>query len=333
MFDGHGALSAGASSRLLFDYAEPERSQILDLLFKPQFGASLQQLKFEIGGDSQSTDGTEASHMHERTDLNCNRGYEWWLLEEARKRNPEILTFGLSWAVPAWVGDDSYFSRDNIDYHVAWLECARRDAHFPFVLAAYQHFVRAGWRVSSGLKYGATFLLYASDTPAPPREAGSEARGAQGGAPHGHAPFAVYVLPPRVLHKRGAGLLSPGTRKRRQGDDEAEAGSPQGGGDAGSAGSEADGAEASEDWTAIQSFTRLAAHVSKRFIIAYTSYTPASGGCAAAGEGDADPRGVDGGGRAEADWHASRKGGGRGIENLQDMQRIAIRELHLNRAL
>ena len=215
----------------------------------------------------------------------------------------------------------------------AWLECARRDAHFPFVLAAYQHFVRAGWRVSSGLKYGATFLLYASDTPAPPREAGSEARGAQGGAPHGHAPFAVYVLPPRVLHKRGAGLLSPGTRKRRQGDDEAEAGSPQGGGDAGSAGSEADGAAASEDWTAIQSFTRLAAHVSKRFIIAYTSYTPASGGCAAAGEGDADPRGVDGGGRAEADWHASRKGGGRGIENLQDMQRIAIRELHLNRAL
>lgn len=125
VFDGHGALSAGASSRLLFDYAEPERSQILDLLFKPQFGASLQQLKFEIGGDSQSTDGTEASHMHERTDLNCNRGYEWWLLEEARKRNPEILTFGLSWAVPAWVGDDSYFSRDNIDYHVAWLECAR----------------------------------------------------------------------------------------------------------------------------------------------------------------------------------------------------------------
>jgi hypothetical protein len=104
---------------------EPQRTQILDLLFKPQFGASLQQLKFELGGDSQSTDGTEASHMHTRLDLNCNRGYEYWLLEEARRRNPKIVTFGLSWAVPAWVGNDSYFSRDNIDYHVAWLQCVR----------------------------------------------------------------------------------------------------------------------------------------------------------------------------------------------------------------
>jgi hypothetical protein len=104
---------------------EPQRTQILDLLFKPQFGASLQQLKFELGGDSQSTDGTEASHMHTRSDLNCNRGYEYWLLEEARRRNPKIVTFGLSWAVPAWVGNDSYFSRDNIDYHVAWLQCVR----------------------------------------------------------------------------------------------------------------------------------------------------------------------------------------------------------------
>ena len=31
-FDGHGGLSAGASSRLLFDYPEPARSDILDYL-------------------------------------------------------------------------------------------------------------------------------------------------------------------------------------------------------------------------------------------------------------------------------------------------------------
>ena len=29
-FDGHGALSAGASSRLLWDYPEPQRSEVLD---------------------------------------------------------------------------------------------------------------------------------------------------------------------------------------------------------------------------------------------------------------------------------------------------------------
>ena len=33
-YDGHGALSAGASSRLLWDYDEPYRSEILDYLFK-----------------------------------------------------------------------------------------------------------------------------------------------------------------------------------------------------------------------------------------------------------------------------------------------------------
>ena len=34
-FEGIGAVSAGASSRLLMDYPEPQRSEILDYLFKP----------------------------------------------------------------------------------------------------------------------------------------------------------------------------------------------------------------------------------------------------------------------------------------------------------
>jgi len=46
-FDGIGALSAGASSRLLIDYPEPQRSEILDYLFKPGFGAALQINKVE----------------------------------------------------------------------------------------------------------------------------------------------------------------------------------------------------------------------------------------------------------------------------------------------
>ena len=124
-YDGHGALSAGASSRLLYDYPEKQRSEILDYLFLPNFGASIHLLKVEIGGDSQSTDGTEASHMHYRDDLNCNRGYEFWLLEEAKKRNPSIVTYALSWAVPHWVGNDTFFSEDNIHYQIAWLECVR----------------------------------------------------------------------------------------------------------------------------------------------------------------------------------------------------------------
>jgi galactosylceramidase len=43
----------------LRDYPEAQRSDVLDFLFKPSFGAALHILKVEIGGDAQSTDGTE----------------------------------------------------------------------------------------------------------------------------------------------------------------------------------------------------------------------------------------------------------------------------------
>jgi len=91
VFEGIGAVSAGASSRLLIDYPEPQRSQILDYLFKPSYGAFLQHLKVEVGGDMDSTDGSEPSHMYTRTDENYNRGYEWWLMKEAKARNPRII--------------------------------------------------------------------------------------------------------------------------------------------------------------------------------------------------------------------------------------------------
>jgi len=91
IFEGIGGVSAGASSRLLIDYPEPQRSQILDYLFKPNYGASLQHLKVEVGGDTNSTDGSEPSHMRTRTDENYDRGYEWWLMKEAKKRNPKII--------------------------------------------------------------------------------------------------------------------------------------------------------------------------------------------------------------------------------------------------
>mmetsp|Transcript_2290 Transcript_2290/g.5261 ORF Transcript_2290/g.5261 Transcript_2290/m.5261 type:complete len:1043 (-) Transcript_2290:14-3142(-) len=133
-YDGHGALSAGASSRLLWDYSEPQRSEILDLLFKPKYGASLQMLKVEIGGDTQSTDGAEASHMHSNDDLDCDRGYEFWLLREAKKRNPSLLTSALAWGAPGWISDavfpQGYYSQANIQYHVKWLRCVQSTMGF-----------------------------------------------------------------------------------------------------------------------------------------------------------------------------------------------------------
>ena len=45
VYDGHGGLSAGASSRLLWDYPPAQRADILDFLFTPQHGLSLHLLK------------------------------------------------------------------------------------------------------------------------------------------------------------------------------------------------------------------------------------------------------------------------------------------------
>src|SRR5690242_12341549 len=84
-FDGVGAISGGGgNSRLLIDYPEPERGQILDYLFKPGYGASVQILKIEIGGDTNSTFGAEPSVEHTRGTVNCDVGYEFWLAEQAK---------------------------------------------------------------------------------------------------------------------------------------------------------------------------------------------------------------------------------------------------------
>jgi len=121
-YDGVGAVSGGgATSVLLPDYVEPQRSQILDFLFKPSFGAGLQELYVEIGGDGNSTQGSELSHMHSRTDENYHRGYEWWLMKEARSRNPRVFLDPCAWSVPGWVGNGNFWSQDTADYLAKWL--------------------------------------------------------------------------------------------------------------------------------------------------------------------------------------------------------------------
>ncbi|XP_071090451.1 galactocerebrosidase-like [Haliotis cracherodii] len=108
LFDGIGGISGGgATSKLLVNYPEKQRNEILDYVFKPNFGASLHILKVEIGGDTQSTDGSESTHMRTPDDENYQRGYEWWLMQEAKKRNPNIKLYGLPWGWPGWVGGDT----------------------------------------------------------------------------------------------------------------------------------------------------------------------------------------------------------------------------------
>src|ERR1700689_418975 len=122
-FGGIGAISGGGgNSPLLTDYPAAQQQQILDYLFKPDYGADLQILKVEIGGDTNSTDGSESSIEHTSGAINCSSGYEWWLMEQAKALNPSIKLYGLAWGAPGWVG--SFWTTATINYLVSWLSCA-----------------------------------------------------------------------------------------------------------------------------------------------------------------------------------------------------------------
>lgn len=126
IFEGEGVISGGGgNTKLLIDYPEPYRSDILDYLFKPNFGAAFHELKVEIGGDINSTSGTEPSHARTRAENanpNMTRGYETWLIDQAKKRNPSVKLSGLQWGAPGWIDNGNIWSQDNADYLVSYLK-------------------------------------------------------------------------------------------------------------------------------------------------------------------------------------------------------------------
>ena len=135
-FDGVGGLSGGgATSKLLPTYPAKQRGEILDALFLPNHLASLSLLKIEIGGDTDSTEGSESSHMHSEEDLDCARGYEFCLAAQAKLRNPHIRIYGLPWGFPHWLaptpskpGSGNALSEANaaktVKYIANWVSCA-----------------------------------------------------------------------------------------------------------------------------------------------------------------------------------------------------------------
>ncbi len=134
-FQGIGGLSAGASSRLLYDYPRRQRRAVLNYLFKPHFGAGYQILKVEIGGDVDSTDGSEPSFARTPSEFThpkasyFHRGYEWWLMREARKINPHIKLWVLQWGAPYWVGHQTLYTRKNAEYVCRFIQGAWKYYH------------------------------------------------------------------------------------------------------------------------------------------------------------------------------------------------------------
>ena len=122
LFEGLGACDAGTVATLLVSYPEPQRSQILDLLFKPKFGASMTTYYAEVGGDGNSTQSTTPSHMRSRTEVNCQRGWTWFMIREAKKRNPEITLDATAWNNPGWVTNGNSWSQDMCNYYCTWIK-------------------------------------------------------------------------------------------------------------------------------------------------------------------------------------------------------------------
>lgn len=119
-FEGIGVVNGGgATSVLLKDYPEPQRSQMMDLIYKPMFAGSVSAILVEIPGDGNSTQGSMPAHSHFRGDNNPRRGYMWWVMQEAKKRNPELPLDATAWSAPGWVG--SWWSKDMSDFYISWL--------------------------------------------------------------------------------------------------------------------------------------------------------------------------------------------------------------------
>lgn len=125
-----GAQATAGTARLLYDYPDKQRAELLDLLFKPQYGASLQHLKVEIGSDAQISCGAEPSFARtpDAAQDDLNRGYAHWLMQEAKARNPKLVLLGLVYSWPGWINPTNHSPWDSpkstaraIDYMTRWV--------------------------------------------------------------------------------------------------------------------------------------------------------------------------------------------------------------------
>jgi Glycosyl hydrolase family 59 len=126
-YGGAGAvLGGGGTARYLEEYPAAERKSILRYLFQPGYGASLQLLKLEIGGDTGTAAGSEPSIEQVRGQVDCNAGYELAIARQAAALSPGLKLYGLQWGAPAWVGHNgSLFTSADIGYLLDWLGCAK----------------------------------------------------------------------------------------------------------------------------------------------------------------------------------------------------------------
>src|SRR5262249_30215166 len=115
--------------RYIVNYPSAQQTQMMNLLFKPNYGASLQILKVEIGGDTNSTDGAESSVENSKGKIGCKAGYEWQMMQQAKALNPNIKLYALAWGAPGWISGHTFNSSDTITYLIDWMNCAKKNGY------------------------------------------------------------------------------------------------------------------------------------------------------------------------------------------------------------
>lgn len=127
-FLGIGGVTSNGMTKLLHEYPENQREDILAFLFEPKFGASLQTVKVEIGSDANGTCGTEPSHMRSETDCDITRGVGLWMAQEAKKRNKAIILDAIRWGTPSWITDNN----KKYQYYLQFLKGAKQEYGLDF---------------------------------------------------------------------------------------------------------------------------------------------------------------------------------------------------------
>ncbi|GMK46618.1 hypothetical protein PghCCS26_37470 [Paenibacillus glycanilyticus] len=106
-FKGYGLVSANNTSRLLLDYKEEHPEQyweMMNLLFNPSTGAGINDIKIEMGNDSNTSSGTEpATKRSTDEEANVRRGAGYIFAADAKTINPDIKVSILRWTQPGWV--------------------------------------------------------------------------------------------------------------------------------------------------------------------------------------------------------------------------------------
>ena len=146
---GIGAWAGGGAAKLLYDYDDARREEMLQFLFAPNDGAALQALGIEIGGDGFGGWAAEACAIKfADDDMDVRRGTQLWLAAQARRINPAIVLYAVPFSWPHWMrqsSPDSPFGPTEDEaatvaqYVVDWLTAAKAVWALDFDLVGVWH--------------------------------------------------------------------------------------------------------------------------------------------------------------------------------------------------